>query len=107
MNKEERQKRIQELEGVISQANRELAYLGAGGSLGRAVKETMADIAAGETYEARGADLCEQLVAGLNALNEGVEGVVSLRSDSLTISTGVGTVTYDPDAQEWYFLGRS
>lgn len=106
MNREERQARISHLENVIRDAEKELLYVGAGRSISAMVEQSLADLAAGEDFESKGIDLCGQLVAGLNALNEHWGGEVALRSDSATIATDVGAMTYDVDSGEWYFVDR-
>lgn len=106
MDAEQRKVRIKELEGSIRKAERELHYLGAGRSLNTELRHIMADISAGEDFFSRTTSLCVLLTEGLNALNESMEGEVSLRSDSLTIDTATGVISYDPDSREWSFQER-
>lgn len=110
MSEEERWARVKELEGAIRKAEEELKKLDPnkqfGKSLSALVEEVDSEIAAGEDYESKTADLCDQIVAGLNVLNEKAYGRVTIRPDSVSIGSDGGTIVYDTDREEWYLLER-
>lgn len=102
--------RALELHAIIGKAERELQSLEPRRSFLEKLEEELHDFDArresGNDYESIGISLANTLVDALNILNERLQGNVRMHQESLTISTDVGTMTYDVDSEEWYFTER-
>lgn len=109
MANDERHARVRELYLVIDKAERELEKLEPRKSFLEKIQEDLdefeAERAAGENLEDKAAALCELLAAGLNSIQSALEGHVAFREGAVAISTTAGQISYDPEANEWFFVG--
>lgn len=109
MKADERSERIDELSMVVARAKRELEELEPRRSFLELLQEELdefdAEKAAGENWEDKAADLCELLVTGLNSIQSVFEGYVATPGGGeVNVSTAAGSISYDPDTDEWSFM---
>lgn len=110
MTEEEKWARIQELQGVIGKAEAELRDLmepkkGFLEQLQESLEAFDRERDGGLDYASKATEMCELLVAGLNMVNETMEGAVILRNDAFAVATSAGLIQYDTDDMEWRFTG--
>jgi DNA-binding response OmpR family regulator len=108
MTEDERFARIQELQGTIFKARDELKKMEPPRSFLMELQEELdemdAERAAGDDYDTKARNLGNLLAAGLNLLNEHVQGEVVVHAGEVSVGTDVGDLRWN--GEEWYFMER-